>query len=152
MLDKRTSMGVVGDLNKYTQFQAAESMRAAAENPAGGEASAGMGLGMGMAMANQMANAMKPQGAQGGQQQTTAAAAGRCPAAAPGRTCLARRRKRPDQGALLARHHGPDGTRGELTRETYVWTQGQDGWKKAEDVAELAQLFTVMPPPPPPGT
>jgi hypothetical protein len=39
---------------------------------------------------------------------------------------------------------------GSLTRESYVWTAGQDGWKKAEDVMELAQLFTVMPPPPPP--
>ncbi|MGR3783447.1 MAG: GYF domain-containing protein, partial [Albimonas sp.] len=34
-------------------------------------------------------------------------------------------------------------------RETHVWTQGQDGWKKAGEVSELAQLFTVMPPPPP---
>ena len=40
---------------------------------------------------------------------------------------------------------------GELTRETYVWTAGQDGWMKAEDVTELAQLFTILPPPPPPG-
>ena len=38
---------------------------------------------------------------------------------------------------------------GTLTRETYVWTPGQDGWMRAEDVAELAQLFTVLPPPPP---
>jgi hypothetical protein len=30
-----------------------------------------------------------------------------------------------------------------------VWTQGQDGWKSAYEVDELAQLFTVMPPPPP---
>jgi hypothetical protein len=37
---------------------------------------------------------------------------------------------------------------GALTRETWVWTQGQDGWKRAEDT-ELAQLFTVLPPPPP---
>jgi hypothetical protein len=42
-------------------------------------------------------------------------------------------------------------TEGQLTRETYVWTPGQDGWKRAEDVAELAQLFTILPPPPPPG-
>ena len=42
-------------------------------------------------------------------------------------------------------------TEGTLTRETFVWTQGQDGWKKAEEVTELAQLFTVLPPPPPPG-
>ncbi len=32
-MDRRTSMGVIGDLGKYAQFQAAESMRAAAENP-----------------------------------------------------------------------------------------------------------------------
>ena len=32
----------------------------------------------------------------------------------------------------------------------HVITPGQDGWMKAEDVAELAQLFTVLPPPPPP--
>jgi len=36
-----------------------------------------------------------------------------------------------------------------LTRDTLVWTAGQDGWQRAEDVQELAQLFTVMPPPPP---
>ena len=38
---------------------------------------------------------------------------------------------------------------GALTRDRYVWTPGQDGWMRAEDVAELAQLFTVLPPPPP---
>ena len=38
---------------------------------------------------------------------------------------------------------------GSLTRETLVWAAGQDGWKTADEVVELAQLFTVMPPPPP---
>ena len=38
---------------------------------------------------------------------------------------------------------------GDLTRDTQVWTPGQDGWKKAGDVTELAQLFTILPPPPP---
>ena len=45
-IDKRTSMGVVGDLNRYSQFQAAEAMREAANNPAGGGFT-GMGVGMG---------------------------------------------------------------------------------------------------------
>ena len=63
MLDKRTSMGVVGDLNKFTQFQAAQSMEAAAANP-GGAAGAGVGLGAGMAMGNAMAGALGPQGGQ----------------------------------------------------------------------------------------
>ena len=39
---------------------------------------------------------------------------------------------------------------GQLKRDTHVWTPGQDGWQRAGDVAELAQLFTILPPPPPP--
>lgn len=49
-IDKRTSMGVVGDLNRYTQFQAAEAMREAANNPSGGMAGMGVGMGAGAAM------------------------------------------------------------------------------------------------------
>ena len=45
-MDKRTSMGVLGDLNKYTQFQAAEAMREAANNQNG---AAGMSAGFGAA-------------------------------------------------------------------------------------------------------
>jgi membrane protease subunit (stomatin/prohibitin family) len=56
-LDKRTSMGVIGDTNRYTQFQAADAMRAAAENPSGG-AGTGAGLGAGFAIGNAMAGAM----------------------------------------------------------------------------------------------
>jgi len=40
---------------------------------------------------------------------------------------------------------------GALTRETLVWTAGQEGWKPADEVSELAQLFTVQPPPLPQG-
>lgn len=68
-LDKRTSMGIIGDLNKYTQFQTAESMTAAANNPSG-TAGAGMGMGMGFAMANQMMNAMNQQQQQNQQMPT----------------------------------------------------------------------------------
>ncbi|HWB18927.1 MAG TPA: SPFH domain-containing protein, partial [Phycisphaerales bacterium] len=63
-LDKRSSMGVIGDMNRYTQFQSAEAMRDAAKNPSG-TAGAGMGMGMGFAMANQMGQTMA-QGAAGG--------------------------------------------------------------------------------------
>ena len=41
-------------------------------------------------------------------------------------------------------------SKGTLARDSWVWTQGQDGWERAEDT-ELAQLFTVAPPPPPEG-
>ena len=48
-MDRRTSMGVVGDLNKYTQYQTAEAIRDAAQNE-GGAAGMDAGLGAGMAM------------------------------------------------------------------------------------------------------
>ncbi len=48
-IDRRTSMGVAGDLNRYAQFQAAEAMREAASNP-GGMAGMGVGMGAGAAM------------------------------------------------------------------------------------------------------
>ena len=44
-MDKRTSMGVLGDLGQYQQFQAAEALRDAAKNEGGGLAGAGAGLG-----------------------------------------------------------------------------------------------------------
>jgi membrane protease subunit (stomatin/prohibitin family) len=56
-MDKRTSMGVIGDVNRYAQFQAADAMRDAAQNPSGG-ASTGAGLGAGFAIGNAMAGAM----------------------------------------------------------------------------------------------
>lgn len=48
-LDKRTEMGMVGDLRKYAQFQAANAIPDAARNP-GGLAGAGVGLGAGAAL------------------------------------------------------------------------------------------------------
>lgn len=53
-LDKAASMRLVGDLNKYAQFQTAEAIPVAAANP-GGLAGAGVGLGAGISMAQAMA-------------------------------------------------------------------------------------------------
>jgi membrane protease subunit (stomatin/prohibitin family) len=60
MLDQRIGMNMVGDMNRYTQFQVAQSMPIAAANEGGGMAGAGLGLGAGMAMAQQMMGAMRP--------------------------------------------------------------------------------------------
>ena len=56
-LDKRSEMGAIGDLNRYTQFQVANAIPDAAKQP-GGMAGIGMGMGAGMAMGSQMAGAM----------------------------------------------------------------------------------------------
>lgn len=58
MLDKRASMGLVTDVQKYAQFQAADSIKDAAQNPGGG-AGAGVGLGAGIALGQTMMDSMK---------------------------------------------------------------------------------------------
>lgn len=57
-MDRRTSMGVVGNLDNYAKYQAAESMREAANNPSG-FAGIGMGLGAAGAMGSMFTNAMQ---------------------------------------------------------------------------------------------
>jgi membrane protease subunit (stomatin/prohibitin family) len=57
MLDQKISMNMLGDMGRYTQFQAAQSLPIAAANE-GGAAGMGVGLGAGLAMGQQMANAM----------------------------------------------------------------------------------------------
>ena len=75
-LDKRSSMGIVGNLQQYMQFQAANAMEQAAKNP-GGAAGGGMGMGMGVVMAGNVG------GAFGGAVQ---AGAGAAPPPLPGQT------------------------------------------------------------------
>ncbi len=78
-MDKRTSMGVLGDAQRYAQFQAADAMRDAAQNPSGGAglgAGLGAGFAVGGAMANAMSGAMNPQQSNQSQGAAAAAAAG----------------------------------------------------------------------------
>lgn len=135
-LDKRASMGVVGNLQAYSQFQAAEAMEKAAENP-GGMAAGGMGMGMGFAMANQMGQAVSgPQAQQPG------------PPPMPQAVEFFL--------ALDGTQTGPFGmdvlkakvTSGELTAETLAWKQGLPDWTPAGKVVELASLFAAGGPPP----
>ena len=63
LLDARIGMNMIGDMNRYTQFQVANSMPIAAANEGGGAgigAGLGAGMAMGQAMAQQVANAMRP--------------------------------------------------------------------------------------------
>ena len=59
-LDERIGMGIVGDHQRYAQFQAARSIPLAAANE-GGAAGIGAGLGAGMAMGQMMSEALRQQ-------------------------------------------------------------------------------------------
>lgn len=142
-LDKRTSIGIVGDLNAYTQYSAAEAMTTAAANPSGAMG-AGIGMGMGMGMAN-----AGPWGARPAPAPHPAAMAPPPPPPVENVWHIAKNGQ--TSGPFSRAALGRMVTDGGLTRETTVWTAGQDGWKPASDIRELATLFTVLPPPPPMG-
>lgn len=61
-IDKRISMGMMGDLNQYMKYQTAEAIPLAAQNE-GGLAGIGAGLAAGMNMGNLMSGAMAGVGA-----------------------------------------------------------------------------------------
>ena len=94
-MDKRTSMGVVGDLNRYAQFQVAEAMREAANNPSG-NGMAGMGVGMGAAA---MMGQMFTQSMSGVQQPASAPIGEQKPCIACGKAIPASSKFCPECGA-----------------------------------------------------
>lgn len=131
-LDKRSSMGILGNLNQYMQFQTANAMESAAKNPGGG-ASEGLGMGMGFAMANQMSQSMN----QNQQQQ-------KGPPPLPGFHVAVNGAQ---QGPFDAETLQKMVQQGTLTHDTLVWKQGMSAWTKAGDVAELKSILDSGPPP-----
>jgi hypothetical protein len=141
MLDKRSSMAVLGDMNQFTKFQTANAIGDAANNP-GGVAGVGAGLGAGVAIGGAMADALR--GTQ------TAAAGGPPPLPSAGPQFyvgINGSQAGPfDMGMLSAKIRS-----GEVTRQTLVWKPGMGAWLAAEGVAELQPLFAHVPPPLPPS-
>jgi membrane protease subunit (stomatin/prohibitin family) len=135
VLDKRTSMGLLGNLRDYSVYQAAEAMTAAAANQGGGAAE-GLGLGVGLAMGQKMSEALKGPAA---------------PAAWPPPV--------PEQRnyyvAVEGRQTGPF-TREEIVdkiskkavrRETLLWRTGLENWQAAVELPDLDEAFARIPPP-----
>ncbi len=134
-LDKRSSMNLLGSLQDYTQFQAANALEAAANNPSGGGNSP-LEWGVGMAMGQQMSNAMQ-------QQQRAAGPPPPPPVEAQWHLSVNGQTAGPFPASQLLQQG--------ITPQTYVWKTGMSGWLRAAEVPELQALFGTMPPPPPPG-
>ena len=148
MLDKRTSMGIVGDLNRFGQYAGSEAMLNASQNQGG--AGAGFGAAMGAAL-GMGARAPQP-GPWGAAPQQAPAQHGAVPPPLPGKTVETVWHVAVGdhaEGPYGRGHLGRMAAEGQFGRDTLVWTPGQDGWLPADDVPELAQLFTMQPPPVP---
>ncbi len=92
VLDQRIGMGMVGDVARYTQYAAAESLDLAAANTGGG-AGVGMGLGAGAAVAQVLSTSLKasaavPAVAPAATAPAAGAAAPAAPAAADTKFCI----------------------------------------------------------------
>lgn len=141
-LDKRSSMGIIGNLGAYSQFQAANAMEAAAANPnGGGLMGAGLGAGMGVGMMNQMGNVFQTQ------QVNPPAGNAPPPPLPPVANAYFVAVNGVQTGAFTLPQLQAMAQSGQLTRTSLVWTQGMSGWLAAETQSDLAGLFATMPPP-----
>jgi membrane protease subunit (stomatin/prohibitin family) len=137
----------VGSMDRYQQAMAAEAMVAAAGNPGGGVAGAGMQLGLGVAMGGQMANMM-------GGAFAPAAAAPAAPAAPAPPPLPGQVHYHIDAGGqpggpfnLAQMQAGIAG--GQVVGSTLVWCQGMAAWEPAQTVPALQVFFSAPPPLPP---
>lgn len=160
-IDKAGAMRAIGNMQMYTQYETANSINDAANNP-GGLAAAGVGIGMGFGMGGQMGNAMggaftnmvQQPGITPGFSGTGQSASQ--PPPMPGPPPL------PQLNLFVAMNGQQAGPfeapalqqmvmSGQLTRETLVWKQGMASWAAAGTLAELAPVFGAVPPPMPPA-
>jgi membrane protease subunit (stomatin/prohibitin family) len=136
-LDKRSSMGIVGNLGAYAQFQAANAMEQAASNPNGGLAGAGLGAGMGMAIGGQLGNVFQPNNVQGNDGPPPLPAAVQYFAVINGQQA----------GPYTMDQLSQLQAAGTLTQQSHVWKKGMAAWVVAATIPELASLFNNVPPP-----
>ena len=137
-LDTRTKMGVIGDMNKYQQFQMGEALPMAAANPAGG-AGQGLGLGMGFAMATNVAQGLS-------RTMPGGAAAPPPPPADAWHIAVGGQTQGPFTSTQIA--EGIAG--GQISSSTLLWSAGMPNWTAAGQVPQFATRTAVPPPPPPP--
>ncbi len=138
-LDKRTSIGVVGDLDSYTKFQAANAMETAAGNSGGAGESFGFGIGMAAGQrAMQSMNAAP----------AAPAAAGPPPLPATAQWFVGVNGQQ--QGPYDLSALASQVTAGTLSQTTLVWKAGMAAWAAAGQVPELSSAFAAVPPPLPP--
>jgi hypothetical protein len=130
---KRQAMGLMGNMQQFAQFQAADSIDDAARNP--GLAGAGVGMGVGFAMGNQIGNVMG-----------NAFAPGQTPPPAP-------------SASASSFHYDGVAGKGEYTAQQVadlvatnrvgphnVWLAGWAAWKSWDAVPEIAGLIPPAPP------
>ena len=133
-LDARSSMELIGDVDRYQRYQMGAATPVAAANPSGGVAGAGVGLGMGMAYAGAVTRAplQVVPGAPSGPAVWHVTSGGTV------------------SGPFTTEQMRDAVASGRLQASSLVWTAGLPGWSPMGIVPALASLFAPPPPPPTP--
>lgn len=134
-LDKRTSMGMTGNLDQYLQYQTGVSMEVAAGTEGGG-ASEGIGMGVGLAMANRMGNALD-------------AGSSAAPPPVPKNVQYHVAEGESATGPFTVDALAAMVKAGNIDADTLVWSQAMSDWRAAGQVPGLANLFDKAATPPP---
>ena len=143
-LDKRTSMGMVGDLDKYLKYGAAQSMESGNSSTASSAIEMGVGLAMAQSMTGNQA-AAAPQATA-----TASTSSAGTPPPLPHQqmwhVSIDNKANGPyDQSELVKLVQN-----GSLTSDSLVWTSGMSNWEVAEEnhyFTELLSKFRTTPPP-----
>jgi membrane protease subunit (stomatin/prohibitin family) len=133
IIDKRSSMGVIGNVDQYLKFNVADKAGEAISQPggmAGTLAGAGLGLALGGQIAGQMGGPLKPAFS---------------PPPLPTDNIFA---------AIEGKQQGPFNlaqlkqmaAEAAITRDTLVWKEGMAAWAAASGVADIAVIFSGVPP------
>jgi membrane protease subunit (stomatin/prohibitin family) len=151
-IDARSSMGAIGDLQSYTVYQAANSMRTmAAQGGAGGAAAAPMGMGMGagfgMMLPGMIHNAMVSGARVNPNQFQPGAAAGPAPGAAP--VVAGAGQGGPDFGGLSRAAAPPPADPRQLIRsvaQSAGWQclEAGDAWQVVVPIGSLRKQTVVV--------
>ena len=147
-LDKRTSMGMIGNLDDYLKYESAEALGS-------GTVSSAMDMGMGFAMANKMADSLStPSTNTTPLESNKAAPASTTPP--PVTTAPAPPPPLPAAAAEVTWHvavdENPTGPhdiaaikalvgKGDINATTLVWSEGMEDWQEAKTVSAIAKLI-----------
>jgi membrane protease subunit (stomatin/prohibitin family) len=144
-IDQQGAMRVIGNMQQFAQYQGAQALRDAAQNP--GMAGAMMGVGVGgmltQGMGGLFQNAPTTAAA-------TTAAAPTMPPPLPTEVTYFVAQNGAQTGPFSLSAIQAQVQAGSVTREHLVWRQGMATWAKAGEQADLLALFQTLPPPLPP--
>ncbi|MBI3864033.1 MAG: SPFH domain-containing protein [Planctomycetia bacterium] len=138
-LDTRTKMGVIGDMNKFQQYQMGEALTTAAANPSGG-AGEGIGLGMGFAMATNVAQGL-------GRAMPGMGAAPPPPPADAWHVAVGGQ----TQGPFTSTQIVEGIASGQVNAGTLLWSAAVGNWTPLLQIPQFATRLAPPPPPPAPA-